>query len=76
MFLIIGWNRNTKDDPGQWVKNGVPFDFDYTQEQVIASGRTEKELEASARRYRRLRGMSWEEYFKLKSTTRPEGEGE
>jgi hypothetical protein len=38
LFLIIGWKRNTKDDPGQWYRNGEPIDFDYTHEEVIASG--------------------------------------
>ena len=54
MFLIICWNRNTRQDSGQWTRNGVPFDFDYVREQTIASGKTEKELEASARRYKKL----------------------
>ena len=64
MFLIIGFNRNTKDDEGQWVdENGVRKDWDYVQESVIASGFTEDELIASTVEYVRLCGMTWEEYF-------------
>lgn len=64
MFLIIGFNRNTKDDEGQWVdENGVRKDWDYVQESVIASGFTEDELIASAKEYVRLCEMTWEEYF-------------
>jgi len=64
MFLIIGFNRNTKDDEGQWVdENGVRRDWDYVQESVIASGFTEKELIDSTKEYVRVCGMTWEEYF-------------
>lgn len=64
MFLIIGFNRNTKDDEGQWVdENGEHRDFDYVQESVIASGFTENELITSTKEYVRLCGMTWEEYF-------------
>lgn len=54
MFLIIGHSRNTKQDEGQWIRNGEPFDFDYLQEQVIASGTNVKELFKSARAYKRM----------------------
>ena len=54
MFLIIGHKRSTKDDTGQWYRNGAPYDFEYLKEQVIASGRTVKELWESARTYKRL----------------------
>ena len=64
MFFIIGFNRNTKDDEGQWVKNGMPYDFEYVQETVIASGETESELIASVAEYNRLCGITWEQYFK------------
>lgn len=65
MFLIIGCNRNTKDDPGQWFQHRsgklpVPVDFDYVQERVIASGRTEAALMKSAKEYKRLLGINWD----------------
>lgn len=64
MFLIIGFNRNTKEDEGQWVhQDGERRDWDYVQESVIASGFTEKELIDSTKEYERLCGMTWEEYF-------------
>lgn len=70
MFLILGWRKNTKTEReagrsrGQWERNGVPIDFDYTHEEVVASGKTEAELIASARYYKKLSGMSWDEYFR------------
>jgi len=65
IFLIIGFNRNTKDDSGQWVdNNGKNFDFDYIAEKVIASGNTPEELLKSVKEYNRLCKISWEEYFK------------
>jgi hypothetical protein len=54
MFLIIGHKRHTKQDEGQWHRNGEPIDFEYLQEQVIASGTTAKELYKSARAYKRM----------------------
>lgn len=64
MFLIIGFNRNTKDDSGQWYKDGEPYDFDYVNEYTVASGDTEEKLLASAREYKRLSGMTMEEYIR------------
>ena len=64
MFLIIGFNRNTKDDEGQWLKNGDPIDFDYVQESCVASGNNPEELIADVKEYKRLCGISWEEYLK------------
>jgi hypothetical protein len=64
MFLVIGFNRNTKDDKGQWMKDGEPYDFDYVAEQTVASGETEDELLASALEYKRLCGMTMEEYLR------------
>lgn len=61
MFLVIGFNRNTK---GQWMMNGEPYDFDYVAEKVVASGETEEELLASAREYKRRCGMTTEEYLR------------
>jgi hypothetical protein len=49
-FLCLGWNRRSE---GQWFKNGEPFNFDYLEEKVVASGKTMKELIASAEKYRR-----------------------
>jgi hypothetical protein len=66
MFLIIGYNKNTKEnkEQGQWInQNGEQMDFDYVEEDVIASGYTEKELIDSVKKYLRLRNMNWEEYF-------------
>ena len=64
-FLIIGHNRNTKDNPGVWRdENGNRQDWDYVQEQVIASGDTEAELVASAKHYKKLCGMSMEQYLR------------
>lgn len=63
MFLVIGRNRNTRDDPGQWTRDGEPWHFDYVKETVIASGRTAEELVASAEEYKRLSGITMEEYL-------------
>ena len=65
MFFIIGFKKSTKDDKdAYWVKNGKRIDFDYLQENVIAHGKTEKELIASVKEYKRLCGITWEQYFK------------
>ncbi len=64
MFLIIGFNRNTKDDHGQWSdENGIKKDWDYVAEKTVASGKTEDELIESAKEYQRLCGMTMEEYL-------------
>jgi hypothetical protein len=63
MYLILGWKRNTKDDPGQWTKNGEPFDFDYLKEKVVASGRNEAALLKSAKEYKRISGMTSMQYL-------------
>jgi hypothetical protein len=64
MFFIIGFKKNTKQDIGtQTFLNGKQIDFDYLQENVIASGKTEDELIASVKEYKKLCGMSWEEYI-------------
>lgn len=72
LFLIIGFNRNTKDDPGQWSrdmngKDPIP-DWDYVAEKIVASGKTESELIESAKEYQRLCGMTMEEYLMEIST--------
>ncbi len=64
MFLIIGFNRNTKEDDGQWInQDGERKDFDYVQESVIASGTNRIELIKATKEYERLCGITWEEYF-------------
>jgi hypothetical protein len=58
VFLIIGWNRNTKQDSdsGQWMKfedgGYKPIDFDYLDEQVVVSARNEAELLRNSHRRR------------------------
>lgn len=64
MFLVIGFNRNTKDDERQWMKDGEPYDFYYVAEKTVASGETEDELLASVREYKRLCDMNMEEYMR------------
>jgi len=63
LFLIIGFNRNTKQDEGQWFNNEKRIDFDYVQEKVVASGKTEEELLSSVKEYACLLKMSMKEYF-------------
>ena len=63
MFLIIGFKRNTKDDEGQYMKNGKPYDFDYIDESVVANGNTPEELIADTKEYARLCSMTMEEYL-------------
>jgi len=65
MFLIIGFNRNTKDDESTiTIKNNQRIDYDYVQELVVASGYTKEELIESTKEYQRLCGITWEQYFK------------
>ncbi len=64
MFLIIGFNRHTKDDEGIWInQNNKRIDFDYVQETVVASGNNKKELIISTKEYQRLCGITWDQYF-------------
>ena len=65
MYLIIGFNRNTKDDTGNQIVNedNERVDFDYIRESVVASGDTEEELINSAKEYGELSNMTWEQYF-------------
>lgn len=64
MYLIIGFNRNSKDDEGKWVNNyNHEFEFDYVQESVVSSGYTNEELIESTKEYQRLCGITWEQYF-------------
>lgn len=64
-FLIIGTTKNTRDKPdGQWTRNGQPWHFDYLEEKCIASGDNEQELRESAAEYKRLLGMTMEQYLR------------
>lgn len=64
-FLIIGHKMDTRNDrTGQWYRNGEPYDFEYVDETVIASGKTAKELLASMKEYKRLSGMTMTDYIK------------
>ena len=63
LFLIIGKWRSTRDDVGQWEKNGEPIHFRYLAEKVVASGRNERELFASAREYKRISKLTAMEYL-------------
>jgi len=64
MYFIIGFNKNTRDDVHSVTfKNNERFDFEYVQEQVIASGNTEEELIQSVKEYQRLLGMTMEQYL-------------
>lgn len=64
MFLVIGFNRNTKDSSGQWIdETGKERDWDYVAGKVVASGKTEDELIESAKEYKRLCGITMTEYL-------------
>lgn len=68
LFLIIGFNKNTKDDSvGQCFINGEPVDYDYVAEKVIASGKTENELIKSTKEYSGLCEMTIFEYLTEKA---------
>lgn len=65
MFLLIGNKRHTRDDPGVWVdQDGNEKQWEYIDWKTIASGDTEAELIASAKKYKRLSKMTWVEYFR------------
>jgi len=64
LYLVLGFNRNTKDDiQWQWTKNGEPYDFNYTEEKIITFGKTVQELSESCKEYHRVCNLTWEEYF-------------
>ena len=72
MFLIIGFNKNTKDLPGQFYKGAdimgmEAVDWDYIEEKVVASGKTDSELIESAKEYKRLCSITILEYFGTKT---------
>jgi len=60
LFLILGWNVRSS---GEWYRNGKPITFNYVREQVVASGTNMEELRASAKKYKRVLGMSWDQFF-------------
>ncbi len=59
-FLVVGYNRHSR---GEWRCNGQPYSFDYVEEHAVASGRTWTELRASMLEYKRLAGLTVEEYL-------------
>jgi len=68
IFLIIGFDKNTKDDSGQWIEvledgSRINRDWDYTEEHCVAMGKTEDELIESAKEYQRLSKMTIAEYI-------------
>ena len=64
IFLILGYRRNTKDDPGVNVnQDGEVVNWDYVREETVASGETEEDLVISARHYKSICGMKWSDYF-------------
>jgi hypothetical protein len=69
-FLVLGWNERSE---GQWHdQDGKPKNFDYVREEVVASGKTVKELIASAKHYKKLLGMKWSDYFREELGARKE----
>lgn len=67
LYLIIGFNRTRGTMQANGTGNGEPYDYPYVEEHTIASGATEQELLASVREYRRLCGMTMEEYIVTKA---------
>jgi hypothetical protein len=65
MYLIIGFNRNTKDNTDSFYVNEKDerIDFNYVEEKVVASSKTTKELIESTKLYQRLCGMSFLDYI-------------
>lgn len=63
MFLIVGFNRNTKQDEGEWIRNGEKVDFDYVNETTIASGTTPEELIENTKYYSSLKNRILKDYF-------------
>lgn len=62
-FLVLGWKERSE---GQWFdQDGKPVNFDYVREQVVASGKTTRQLITAAKHYKRLIGITWEEYLRL-----------
>lgn len=72
MFAIVGEETSTGDDTGQWTRfdpdegEYKDIDFNYLDETIVASGDTVDEIMESAKHYKRLQDMSYEEYLKEK----------
>jgi hypothetical protein len=50
-YVIIEEEKSTKNDPGQWLKNDNPVDFEYLDETIIGCGETLKDLLDSAKEH-------------------------
>lgn len=63
-FLVVGQNRNTKEDGLTWVnERGEDVSRDYVAEMAVASGETLEAMIADARRYKEISLMTWQDYF-------------
>jgi hypothetical protein len=68
LFLLIGFNKSTKEDPGRCYQvdkdgNYIARDWNYVEEYCVAFGSTEGELIDSAKEYQRLCNMTMDEYL-------------
>lgn len=67
-FLIIGRRRSTRQDgregKGIWYRDGKPHHFYYLEESIVGSGATLDEVKASAKEFKRLAGMSMNEWLR------------
>ena len=63
-FMIIMFNKNTKDDPS--YRRTTCADFNYTKQRVIAHGATYKSLWESIKDYHELSQMDWKDYIDKK----------
>lgn len=66
MFLVAGARRRSERE---WEANGQPVSFDYVEERAIASGRTKEEVLASLSEYKRISGLTMEEYLMERTRT-------
>jgi hypothetical protein len=60
LFLVAGSNRRSECE---WEANGEPVSFDYVEEHTVASGRTAAEVLASLAEFKRISGLTTEEYL-------------
>lgn len=67
IFVIAGTKVSTKEDVGQWTKNGEPIDFEYFDKTIVASGNTMHEVIRSAQHHIHLREITTNEYLKARS---------
>lgn len=64
IYLIIGFKKHTKDNRDSYAeKNGERFDYEYLEEHCVASGKDEEELIKSAKHYKKLCGITMEEFI-------------